>query len=81
MSLGKVDEIVKELRKYYSEDTPVAVVYFAGDPRRQRVIKSTLRHIKTQIEAETEKEMGLIYVGDFLNYDYYNYQDYLDSDY
>ncbi len=40
--------------------------YFIGYPEKQRVIKGTLNTILKDTASETEKEMLLIYVGDFM---------------
>jgi precorrin-4 methylase len=63
---GNLEYIVKQLRKGYAEDTPIALAYFIGYPDRQKVIKGTLKTILKDTESENEKEMVLIYVGDFM---------------
>lgn len=63
---GNLKEVVKELKKEFSGDTPVAVAYFIGYPEKQKVIKGTLNTISKDTASETEKEMLLIYVGDFM---------------
>ena len=63
---GNLKQVVNELKKEYSGDTPIAVAYFIGYPEKQKVIKGTLNTILKDTASETEKEMLLIYVGDFM---------------
>jgi len=63
---GNLKQVVNELTKEYSSDTPIAIAYFIGYPERQKVIKGTLNTILKDTASETEKEMLLIYVGDFM---------------
>lgn len=63
---GNLKQVVNELTKEYSGDTPIAIAYFIGYPEKQKVIKGTLNTILKDAASETEKEMLLIYVGDFM---------------
>jgi len=63
---GNLMQVVNELKKEYSSDTPIAIAYFIGYPEKQKVIKGTLNTILKDTASETEKEMLLIYVGDFM---------------
>lgn len=63
---GNLKQVVNELKKEYSGDTPIAVAYFIGYPEKQKVIKGNLNTILKDTASETEKEMLLIYVGDFM---------------
>ena len=63
---GNLKIVVKELKKEYDKDTPIAVAYFIGYPNKQKVIKGTLETIVDNTAHETEKEMLLIYVGNFM---------------
>jgi precorrin-4/cobalt-precorrin-4 C11-methyltransferase len=58
------EKILPKLKKHYPSDTPVAIVYKAGFPEEQMVIKSTLGDFPVQ---EPEKRWSrLIYIGEFL---------------
>lgn len=63
---GNLRHVVNELKKEYDAETPIAITYFVGYPDRQKVIKGTLNTILHDTALETEKEMLLIYVGDFM---------------
>ncbi len=63
---GNLKQVVNELMKEYSSDTPIAIAYFIGYPEKQKFIKGTLNTILKDTASETEKEMLLIYVGDFM---------------
>jgi len=63
---GNLKRVVKELKKEYDGDTPIALAYFIGYPDKQKVIKGTLNTILKDTESETEKEMYVIYVGEFM---------------
>jgi precorrin-4 methylase len=63
---GNLKMVVKELKREYDEDTQIAVAYFIGYPDKQKVIKGTLETIVDKTAHETEKEMLLIYVGNFM---------------
>ena len=63
---GNLKQVVNELKNEYSGDTPIAIAYFVGYPEKQKVIKGTLNTILKDTASETEKEMLLIYVGDFM---------------
>ena len=63
---GRLKAIVKELKKEYSGKTPIALAYFIGYPDKQKVIKGTLNTILDDTASEPEKEMYVIYVGDFM---------------
>ncbi|WP_347488882.1 SAM-dependent methyltransferase [Desulfoscipio sp. XC116] len=54
-----------KLAGLYTQDTPCAIVYWAGDSQRQRVIRGTVKNMAKKIEAENNR-MGLLFVGDFL---------------
>jgi len=64
--VGNLKYIVEKLKKEYDGDMPIAVAYFIGYPEKQKVIKGTLKTILKDTASETEREMLLIYVGDFM---------------
>jgi precorrin-4/cobalt-precorrin-4 C11-methyltransferase len=57
--------VVDELKKGYSDDTPVAVVYKASWPQEQ-VIEGTVGDIAAKVKAAGLKLSALILVGPFL---------------
>jgi len=63
---GNLKRIVKELKKEYDGETPIALAYFIGYPDKQKVTKGTLNTILDDTASEPEKEMYVIYVGDFM---------------
>lgn len=63
MALRRVDTLMPTLRKYYPDDLPVAVVYWAGDSEKEKVLKGTLGTILEDIKAEGENWMGMIIIG------------------
>jgi uroporphyrin-III C-methyltransferase len=63
MGLAKIDHLVGTLKKYNPGDLPVAVIYYAGYPRKQKVVKGTLDNILAKIAPEKEKWLGMIIVG------------------
>jgi precorrin-4 methylase len=67
MAGGRVKSLVQKLKTHYSGDTPAAALYYIGDRRRQRVVRTTLDNLAAQMARIRETEMVLIYVGPFLN--------------
>lgn len=65
LSIGMIDEVVRELRKGYSDDTPVAVVYKASW-EEERVIEGTVGDIATRVKEAEIKLSALVLVGPFL---------------
>ena len=63
---GNLERLVNELKKEYDGDTPIALAYFIGYPEKQKLIKGTLSTILRDTASETEKEMVLIFVGNFM---------------
>lgn len=60
-----VQEIVKKLKPYYPQDTPVAIVIYAGYKEKERIIRGTLGTIQEKTKGE-KLPLHLFYVGDFL---------------
>lgn len=65
LSIGMIDKVVNELRKGYSDDTPIAVVYKASWPQ-EMVIEGTIADIAEKVKAANLKLSALILVGPFL---------------
>jgi uroporphyrin-III C-methyltransferase len=63
MGLAHIHHLVDTLKKYNPGDLPVAVVYYAGYPKKQKVVKGTLDNILARIAPEKEKWLGMIIVG------------------
>ena len=63
---GRLKAIVKELKKEYDGQTPIALAYYIGYPDKQKVVKGTLNSILKDTESEPETDMFLIYVGKFM---------------
>ena len=63
MALGYVDTMFDKLKKYYPNDLPVAVVYNAGFPDKEKVLKGTLDTIVPKIKAENEQWLGMVIIG------------------
>jgi precorrin-4 methylase len=55
------------LQKYYAGTTPISLVYNAGYTEKEKVVRSTLQEVLKATEKESEKWLGLIYVGPCLN--------------
>jgi uroporphyrin-III C-methyltransferase len=63
MGLTQIGKIVQALKKFNPGDLPVAVVYYAGYPQKEKVVKGTLDTILARVAPEKEKWMGMIIVG------------------
>ena len=63
MALKNADNLIAGLKKYYQPDLPVAVVYNAGNPEKEKVIKGTLDTILHDIKSEKENWLGMIIIG------------------
>ena len=63
MALNYAESLVDKLKAYYPNDLPVAVVYNAGFPEKEKVIKGTLETIVAKVKAEKESWLGMIIVG------------------
>jgi uroporphyrin-III C-methyltransferase len=63
MGLTQIGNIVQALKKFNPGDLPVAVVYYAGYPQKEKVVKGTLDTILARVAPEKEKWMGMIIVG------------------
>ena len=58
------EKVLPELRKHYPYSTPVAIVYKAGDPGEEQVVRGTLGSFPFQ--PPEQRWLRLIYVGEFL---------------
>ena len=66
MAIGKSEKLFATLGKVYPADMPCAVVYWAGYPDRQRVVRGTVADMGDKLAADKEKFMGLLFIGRFL---------------
>jgi precorrin-4 methylase len=66
MALWKPQEVFAALQKALPLDMPCAVVYWAGYPDRQRVVRGTVADMGEKLAADKEKFMGLLFIGRFL---------------
>ena len=63
MALNHADTLIERLKKYYPNDLPAAVVYNAGFPEKEKVIRGNLDTILEKIKAENENWLGMIFFG------------------
>jgi precorrin-4 methylase len=67
MGLKDLPTLVPFLQKYYAGTTPISLVYNAGYTEKEKVVRSTLQEVLKATEKESEKWLGLIYIGPCLN--------------
>jgi precorrin-4 methylase len=67
MALGKSKELFASLKEVLPADMPCAVVYWAGYPDRQRVLRGTVADMGKKLAKNKEKFMGLLFIGRFLD--------------
>lgn len=68
LSVQKIKEVVDELLKSYSTDTPAAVVYKASW-KDERIVKGLLKDIAAKVKDEKINKTALIIVGKVLDKD------------
>ena len=66
MALGNPERLFSVLGKIFPEDMPCAVIFWAGYPEKQKVIRGTIADMGDKLMDEKEKYMGLLFIGDFL---------------
>jgi precorrin-4 methylase len=66
MALWKQEALFKALNSALSPDTPCAVVFWAGYPGKERVLRGTVADMSVKLSKDKEKFMGLLFVGRFL---------------
>ncbi|GAB6097675.1 precorrin-4 C(11)-methyltransferase [Desulfatiferula olefinivorans] len=64
MSIRSMQTLTDRLGKYYPDDLPVAVVYFAGYPDKENVVKGTLTTIAERVKKIDEAWLGLVIIGE-----------------
>jgi precorrin-4 methylase len=66
MALKKPGPFFKAMSKTFGADTPCAVVFWAGWPDKQWVLKSSLAEMPAKLAKVSERYMGILLIGDFL---------------
>ncbi|MGM0428273.1 MAG: SAM-dependent methyltransferase [Thermodesulfobacteriota bacterium] len=66
MALWKPAELFDALQAHFSPDMPCAVVFWAGYPEKERVLRGTVADMQEKLNEDSEKFMGLLVVGRFL---------------
>lgn len=64
MSIRSMERVVEKFNKYYPPDLPIAIVYYAGYTEKQKVLRSRLENILTDVREMDEKWLGLFIAGD-----------------
>ena len=63
MSLSSLNRVTDLFKKYFSSDLAIAVVYYAGYPDKEKVLRSKLGSIVEDIKKMNEKWIGLVVIG------------------
>ncbi len=63
MSLSAMSKVADRFRKYYKPDLPIAIVYYAGYPDKEKVLRSSLGKIEEDMKDMDEKWLGLVVLG------------------
>ena len=58
-------DLFKKLNRHYPPETPVAVVYYAGDRKKQKIIRSTVEKFLHDVKYK-ELPVHTLLVGKFL---------------
>ncbi|HOP39828.1 MAG TPA: SAM-dependent methyltransferase [Geobacteraceae bacterium] len=66
MGLKEIESLLPLLKKYYPETTPAAIAYKAGYAQESHLVKTTIGELRKAVEANKERIMGMIYVGNCL---------------
>ncbi len=66
MALREPEKLFAALGEVLPPDMPCAVVYWAGYPDRERIVRGTVADMGQKVSKEKEKFMGLLFVGRFL---------------
>ena len=62
-------DIISRLKTGYDLKTPVAIVFYAGWEKKEKVIRGTLENIESMVNTNDLPLEHIMYVGDFLTYD------------
>ncbi len=63
MSLRSIDRVAERMAKYYPPDFPIAIVYYAGYPDKEKVLRSQLDRIVEDVQQMDEEWLGLFIAG------------------
>ncbi len=63
MSLRSIGKVVEQMKAVYPPDLPIAIVYYAGYPEKEKVLKTTLSTILEDVKKMDEKWLGLFVAG------------------
>jgi len=63
MAADGIPRLTEKLKKYYPKDVPAAVIYNAGNLKKEKIYKRTLNTIASITENEEEKWLGLFVMG------------------
>jgi precorrin-4 methylase len=66
MALWKSKGLFAALKEVLPADMPCAVVYWAGYPDRERILRGTVADMGEKVSKDKEKFMGLLLVGRFM---------------
>jgi precorrin-4 methylase len=66
MALWAPERLFAALNEVFPPDMPCAVVYWAGYPDRQRILRGTVADMGERLSKEKERYMGLLLIGRFL---------------
>ena len=66
MALKNPIKLFDQLKTIYPADMPCAVVYWAGYPDKERIVRGTVADMGQKIAQDKEKFMGLLFIGRFL---------------
>lgn len=66
MALSEPKKLFAALGEVLPSDMPCAVVYWAGYPDRQRILRGTVADMGEKISKDKERFMGLLFIGSFL---------------
>jgi precorrin-4 methylase len=66
MAIGEPEKLFTALRGMLPPDMPCAVVYWAGYPDRERILRGTVADMGEKLSKEKERFMGLLLIGRFL---------------
>jgi precorrin-2 methylase len=70
MGLKELPDLVRLLKRHYADTTPMRLVYAAGISNREHQVFTTLGQALKAVENETERFLGLVYIGPCLAKDH-----------
>ena len=66
MALYEPEKVFAALGEMLPPDMPCAVVFWAGYPDRQRIVRGTVADMGQKLSNDKERYMGLLFIGRFL---------------